>query len=182
MSSNGSASAFVQYLPAPYQADDFTGRFLLIFENVYRSIEGIVDALPNYFDPQLTPLELLTWLASWVDVELDENWPLPRRRALVKHAAALYRWHGTRHALREHLRLYCGQPPLIVENFDGLRLGQDGALGVNTRLGEQRPHCIVVTVVTNPEGQINEQVMKQIIEAEKPAHVDYVLAIVEAIS
>ena len=45
-----------------------------------------------------------------------------------------------------------GQPPLIVENFSGLRLGQDGVLGVNSRLGALEPHTIGVTVVTDLPG------------------------------
>ncbi len=170
------ASSYLQYLPAPYQDDPFLGRFLLIFENILGPLEGMIDGMASYFDPRLTPAEMLPWLASWVGLELDENWPLAKRRALTARAATLYRWRGTRRALREHLGIYAGRPPLIVENCDGIRLGQDAALGVNTRLGEPRDHHIAVTVV-DPEESLDEHVLRQIIEAEKPAQAAYTLEI-----
>src|SRR5262249_7895712 len=122
-------SSYLQYLPAPFHDDPFIGRFLRVFESVLSPIEQMVDALPHYFDPNLAPSQLLPWLAAWVGVELDENWPETRQRALVRSIADLYRWRGTRRGLREHLRLYAGHEPLIVESFSGMRVGQDGVLG-----------------------------------------------------
>jgi phage tail-like protein len=155
-------------------------RFLLIFEAILGPIEGTIDNIARYLDPRLTPPELLPWLASWVGLELDENWPIAQQRQLVLWAATLYRWRGTRRGLREHLRLYTGRTPLIVENFPGLRVGQDAALGTNTRLGESaRPHWISVTVLTDRPDDVDERIVRQIIELEKPAHVGYTLEIRE---
>ena len=172
-------SSYLQYLPAPFHADPFVGRFLLIFESILSPIERSIDNLASYFDPRLTPPELLPWLASWVGLELDENWPLAQQRQLVLWAARLYRWRGTRRALREHLRLYTGRTPLIVENFDGMRVGQDASLGVNSTLGASgaRPHWITVTVLSERPAELDERIVRQIIELEKPAHVGYTLQI-----
>lgn len=171
------ASNYLRYLPAPYQDDHFMGRFLLIFESILGPIEGAVDGMANYFDPRLTPAEMLPWLASWVGLELDENWPLPRRRELVHRAAWLYRWRGTRAALREHLRIYTGHAPLIVENTDGMRLGQDASLGVNTSIGEWVPNHLSITAQTDPPPafQPAEDALRRIVTAEKPAHVGYTI-------
>jgi len=68
-----------------------------------------------------------------------------------------------------------GQPPLSVANFRGLRLGQDGRLGVNSRLGAIEPRAIGVTVVTDHD--VDEQVLRGIVEAQKPAHVGYTLEV-----
>jgi phage tail-like protein len=172
-------SAWLDYLPAPFHADPFVGRFLRIPQDIFAPLEEIVDTLAAYFDPRLTPAEMLPWLAAWVGVELDENWPLPQRRLLVLWAVRLYRWRGTRRGLREHLRLYTGHTPLIVENFDGTRLGEDALLGVNTRIGTPvpRPHTINVTVFADQTERIDERIVRQIIELEKPAHVAYTLDI-----
>src|SRR5258708_4559670 len=171
--SDDQVSSYLQYLPTPYQGDAFLGRFLRIFESILGPIEQTIDGVANYFDPYLTPVEMLPWLASWIGVELDENWPVAQRRELLVEAADLLRRQGTRRALREHLRLYVGQPPLIVENFSGLRLGQDGVLGVNSRLGALEPHTIGVTVVTDHD--VDERVLRGIVESHKPAHVGYTL-------
>jgi phage tail-like protein len=171
-------SSYVQYLPGPYQSDSFVGRFLMIVESILGPIERTVDSMASYFDPRLAPSELLPWLASWVGAELDENWPLRRQRALILHSAELQRLRGTRRGLRQHLSLYTGRLPLIVENFDGMRLGQDAMLGVNTRIGSgPRPHTIAVTVFAESPDEVDEAVLRQIIEFEKPAYVGYTLEV-----
>jgi phage tail-like protein len=172
-----SVSSYLQYLPTPFQLDPFLGRFLLIFESILGPIEETVDNIPHYLDPGTTPLEMLPWLASWLDTELDENWPPEKCRELLRWTALLFRWRGTRRAMREHLRIYIGRPPLIVENFDGLRLGQDGAMGINSRLGDILECSIAVTVVADEPESLDEQVLRSIIESEKPAHVGYLLDI-----
>jgi phage tail-like protein len=168
-------STYLQYLPAPFHADSFVGRYLMIVETIFSSIERTVDNVHYYFDPAVTPEEFLPWLASWVGVELDENMPVAKRRAAIALAGSLYRWQGTRRALREHLRAYAGRPPLIVENFDGMRLGQDAALGVNTQLGQPRPNTVAITVLVDRLEDVDEDVLRRIVEREKPAHVGYVL-------
>ncbi len=173
------ASSYLQYLPSPFQTDSFTGRFLMIVESVLGPIERTIDNLALYFDPRLTPEEMLPWLASWVGLELDENWPLAQQRQLILWAARLQRWRGTRRALREHLRLYTGHTPLIVENFDGARLGSDAVLGLNTQLGgaTARQHWITVTVLSETPEALDQSVLRHIIELEKPAHVGYSLEV-----
>jgi phage tail-like protein len=166
-------SSYMQYLPTPYQGDGFLSRFLLIFESILAPIESTIDNAASYFDPRLTPPEWLPWLASWMGLELDENWPLERRREVVARAAGLLRIQGTRRALREHIELYAGHSPLIVENCSGIRLGQDAVMGVNTRIGDLQPHTIHVTVVG--DRPLDERVLRGIIEAHKPAHVAYTL-------
>jgi phage tail-like protein len=172
------SSSYVQYLPGPYQSDEFIGRYLMIIESILGPIERMTDSLASYFDPRLAPAELLPWLATWVGAELDENWPLRRQRALILHAAELQRWRGTRRGLRQHLWVYTGRAPLIVENFDGMRLGQDAMLGTNTRIGSvPKPHSIAVTVFAEYPEEVDEAVLRHIIELEKPAYVQYTLEV-----
>jgi phage tail-like protein len=168
-------SSYLQYLPMPYQGDQFMGRFLLIFESILGPIEGTIDNAASYFDPRITPVEWLPWLASWMGLELDENWPLARRRELVARAAELLRIQGTRRGLREHLTIYAGRVPLIVENFNGVRLGQDAVMGINSRIGELLPHSLDITVLA--DRPLDEQVVRGIIELHKPAHVAYTLTL-----
>jgi phage tail-like protein len=172
-------SSYLAYLPTPYEQDAFIGGFLLIAEGILGPIELTIDNLANYFDPRLAPPRLLPWLGSCVGIELDENWPLDRRRQLVAWAVRLHRWRGTRRGLREYLRLYTGRTPLIVENFDGMRLDQDARLGTTTRIGRgsPRPHWITVTVLADDPAALDEQVLRRIIETQKPAGVGYTLEV-----
>jgi len=161
------ASTYLKYLPAIYSADDFMGRFLLIFESILSPIDRTVGNLHYYFDPQITPAELLPWLASWLGLALDERWPEEQRRALILAAVDLYQWRGTRHGLSEFVRLYTGLTPEIVEHGVGRR-------GVT----EAAAFRFTVRIKVPDPALVDRAVVEAIIEAEKPAHTGYNLEIV----
>jgi len=171
-------TSYVEYLPALYQDDEFMTQFLLIFESILKPIENTVDNLASYFDPLVTPESLLPWLASWVDLALDPTWPIDRRRELVKSAAELYRWRGTRRGLAEYLRIYTGSVPEITEYIPGMRLDHETRLGTNTQLGSSGTgHHFTVALDVDRSHEIDTNTVKAIIEAQKPAHTVYTLQI-----
>jgi phage tail-like protein len=160
-------STYLKYLPAIYSADDFLGRFLLIFENILSPIDRTVSNLHYYFDAQITPPELLPWLASWLGLALDERWPEAQRRALILAAVDLYQWRGTRRGLSEFLRLYTGLTPEIVESG----MGKRGAT-------EAEAFRFIVRVKVPDPAAVDRSVIETIINAEKPAHTGYSLEII----
>jgi phage tail-like protein len=162
-------STYLKYLPAIYSADDFLGRFLLIFETILSPIERTVGNLHYYFDAQITPPEVLPWLASWLGLVLDERWPEEQRRALILAAVELYQWRGTRRGLSEFLRLYTGLAPEIVEHGVGRRAATTA-----------EAFRFTVRVRAPDPAQVDRAVVEAIIEAEKPAHTGYTLEIVAA--
>ncbi len=162
-------SNYLKYLPAIYSADDFMGRFLMIFESILSPIDRTVGNLHYYFDAQMTPPELLPWLASWLGLVLDERWPEVQRRALILAAVELYQWRGTRRGLSEFLRLYTGLTPEIIEHGVGRRGATEAdVFRFTVRLRVADPAVVDRTVV------------EAVIEAEKPAHTGYTLEIVAA--
>jgi len=171
-------SSYLEYLPALFRDDEFMGQFLLIFESIMKPIEGTVDNIPLYLDPLMTSEPLLPWLASWLELTLDPAWPEDRRRELVKSAAELYRWRGTRRGLTEYLRIYTGSIPEISEYIPGMRLDHETELGVNTRLGSSGTgHHFTITLELDESSNIDVITIKAIIEAQKPAHTVYTLQI-----
>jgi phage tail-like protein len=171
-------SRLLDYLPAVYRDDPLMQRFLLIFEDILDPIENTVDNLALYFDPLLVPESLLPWLASWVDLALDPNWPLERRRMLVKNAAELYRWRGTRHGLSEYLHIYTGVEPEILEYIPGMILDDKSRLGVNTVLGSSGAgHHFSVIIAAQKVSWVNIRTIRSIIDSQKPAHTVYTLEV-----
>ena len=171
-------SSYLEYLPALFRSDEFMGRFLLIFESILKPIENTVDNVALYFDPLMTPETLLPWLASWIDLALDPAWPEEKRRELVKSAAELYRWRGTKRGLVEYLRIYTGTIPEVSEHIEGMRLGSEARLGINTELGSSGGgNHFTVTIALNGNGKIDIDKITAIIEAQKPAHTVYTLHI-----
>ncbi len=177
-SSVRSKSSYLQYLPALYRDDELMGQFLLIFEDIMKPLENTVNNLAMYFDPLVTPEPLLPWLASWLDLALDPTWPIERRRELVKSAAELYRWRGTKRGLVEYLRIHTGSVPEISEYIPGMRLDTETKLGINTQLGSSgEGHHFTVSLELDGNNEINIDSVKSIIEAQKPAHTVYTLQI-----
>lgn len=159
--------------------DEFIGRFLLIFENILKPIEKMIDNLAFYLDPLTSPAALLPWLASWVAFTLDPTCPEQKQRELVKRAAELYRWRGTKRGLAEYLRIYTGSIPRISDSMLGMRLGPDTRLGINTRLDcAGGGYHFTVTLELDETSQVSEQKIRSIIDAQKPAHTMYNLQIV----
>ncbi len=154
-------SSYLDYLPGIYQENelsDFLGRFLLIFEHILSPIDRTIENIPYYFDPDVAPPEVVTWLGSWLGLALDARWPEERRRDLVKAAPELFRWRGTRRGLAHFLRLYTGVEPEIVE--PSLRdIANDRA----------RAFRFTVRVRVPRDLGLSRQLVQSIIETEKPA-------------
>ena len=171
-------SRYLRYLPAIHSEDEFMGRFLKIFESILTPIELAINHMESYFEPRMAPAELLPWLASWVDLVLDEGWPLEKRRELIGSAVELYQLRGTRRGLSEYLRIYTGVEPTIVEHFGGIKLTDQSLLGLNTILGDGQDHSVSVILNVDDASAVDVEKVVAIVEAEKPAHVAYDLRIV----
>ncbi|MEJ2454134.1 MAG: phage tail protein [Candidatus Thiodiazotropha sp.] len=109
-----------RYLPAIFAEDpagaDFTDRLLSLFDTPLRQIERRLDEQAALFDPMATPAaagrgDFLGWLASWIGLELDRQWPEARRRSWLKNAAATLHQRGTRVGLHRKLLAYLGMQP-----------------------------------------------------------------------
>ncbi|MBI3959363.1 MAG: hypothetical protein HY328_11210 [Chloroflexi bacterium] len=193
-------SSYVRYLPSLYTRDELMGRFLMLFESFLAPISQQIRQVPYYFDPSVTPADMLPWLASWLDLTLDPEWPEPQRRALLKAARRLYQKRGTARGLQEYLEIYTGGQVQIIEHrADNFVVGKRAELGNSIALGrENHPHTFTVVVrlpadllgdgppAPNPlplplRGRAGVGVWRQrisaIIDKEKPVHTTYALQI-----
>jgi phage tail-like protein len=151
-------SRYLQYLPPFFQEEDLLGRFLLAFEGIFVPIEQTVDNFDLYLDPVTTPAHFLSQLASWLNLTLDENWPLDKRRTLTAEAAELYRRRGTHWSLCRHLEIYTDLSPEISEPAE-------------------RPHHFNVLLRVPAGRTVNRATVERIIEANRPANTTYSLDI-----
>jgi phage tail-like protein len=151
-------SRLLAYLPGIFSDDPFLSGYLNIFDAIWKPLERQIDQVHAYVDPRLAPPEFLTWLGTWLDLVLDENWPEARRRTLIRRAADLYLRRGTAGALRDYLAIFLGTPPEISE---------DG--------GDANPFHFTVIVRLDAGSIVDEDRLRRIIEEEKPAHTTYTL-------
>ena len=162
------------FLPAILRQDPFLANFLRIFDAQLRPLLQMLDAVDHYFDPRMTPSELLPWLAGWAGEELPETWQDANRRALVAQAAAIHRARGTRKGLKKALELLNGCEVLITENTAGLRLDADAKLGINTSLQDVDPNKIHI-VIRNGGNGVDLEAVNDVAERLKPAHAELVI-------
>ena len=183
---------YIEHLPAIYRRSDAIGGNLVrelcfLFEHMFGSIEETVARGFLYYDPHLCPPEFLPWLASWTGFFVDADWPIEKKRALIKRSVDLYRIRGTERGLALFLKLFTGHEPEIVANewpFRGFRVETDARIGIDSVVlpPVDLARSFVVQMPIRFEDLQPEEVVRihQIIQMEKPAHTQYYLRFAQA--
>lgn len=151
---------------------------LVVMEDLHAPSERALDQLDSYFDPQRAPEGFVPYLAGWVDMDwllLDEaqhagaeghkarpfSPGLHRLRELVASASFLARWRGTAIGLRTFLEIATGAQGFTIEENPP---GADG-----------QPRPFHLRILAPAEASVYGEVVRRIIEVEKPAYVTYEL-------
>ncbi len=153
-----------------------------------KGIEEILDCIQDYFDPDKTPLEFLSWLAGWMALILKEekDWNADnarKKRDLIAKIIPLYQKRGTLDGLKEYIKIYVGEDVKIsiFEFLDPFRVGVTSTVGMNTVVGEGRPYYFQVFMELPMLDRVMLEKKKKaiidIIDQEKPAHTYYMLVI-----
>lgn len=109
-------STWLKYLPAIYSDDEFMGRYLLIFESMLNPIIWVIDNFDLFLSVEIAPHEWLAWMASWFDMLLLPELPMPRQREIMRQLGWLFLRRGTPSGLKRLLELYFGVTPEIIED------------------------------------------------------------------
>jgi phage tail-like protein len=168
------AAPFGPMLPAIYQEDEFSMRFVGGFDDVLAPILVTLDCLIDYFDPALTPTDFLEWLAGWVGMEIDESWATERRRAAVATAVEMYRMRGTISGLRANLEVLSGGQVEITDS--GGVAWSTSPMGPLP--GQDSPRLAVRVTVPDASDRTTKAI-DSIVTAAKPAHVVHRVEVVQ---
>lgn len=168
------AAPFGAMLPAIYQEDEFSMRFVGGFDDVLSPVLLSLDCLIEYFDPALTPPDFLEWLASWVGMEIDESWATDRRRAAVATAVEMYRMRGTISGLRANLEVLSGGQVEITDSG-----GVAWSTGPMGELPGQDSPRLAVRVTVDDADEHTTKAVDAIVTSAKPAHVVHRVEVVQ---
>jgi len=161
-------------LPALFQEDGFTQRFMSAFDTVLAPLFATLDNLPAYLDPWLTPPDFLEWLGSWFGMVLDDAWSVERRRAMLANAFELYRMRGTVKGLKAQVETLTGGTTEIIDT---------GGVATSTKAGEALPgspnFALMVRVTVDDPSAINATRLDALVAAAKPAHVTHKVQLVK---
>lgn len=182
---------YMEHLPAIYRRSDAVGRNVVrdlcfIFEHMFGTIDEKLADGHRFYDPHVAPVEFLDWLAHWTAFATELDWPLEKRRALIKRSVDLYRLRGTRRGLTLFLKLFTDHEPDILENtwpFKGFRVDVEARIGLDSVIlpPMELAHCFIVTMPMKFEDVSPDMVIRihRIIQSEKPAHTHYYLRFAE---
>jgi phage tail-like protein len=158
----------VLMLPGVYQDDDLAQRLTSAFDAVSAPIHATLDCIDAYFDPWITPPDVLEWLATWVGVDFDELLPLERRRLLAAEAVSLYRVRGTALGLAQYLAILTGVEVEIEESGGATWSSTPGGAPI----GETQPRLLVRLITEDPD-TIDLVRVDQLVRDSKPAHMPH---------
>jgi phage tail-like protein len=129
----------IDLLPAVYrraaEAEDFTERFLSLFDASIADLDRAIERHPALLDVDGVPDDVLPWIGSLLDIAAEPWWGADRHRRILRKAAGLYHRRGTPSGLADAVEVVFGVRPAIVEHAPG---GPWGALGRGARLDEVR--------------------------------------------
>jgi phage tail-like protein len=161
-------------LPALFQEDGFTQRFMSAFDTALAPVFATMDNLPAYLDPWLTPPDFLEWLGSWFGLVLDDAWSVERRRAMLANAFEFYRMRGTVKGLKAQVETLTGGTAEISDT---------GGITTSTTAGAALPgspnFALMVRVAVDDPSTINVTRLDALVAAAKPAHVTHKVQVVK---
>jgi phage tail-like protein len=103
--------SYLEYLPAVYQAEEdsrrFLERFLSIAQSEWDPLETSISEISRYFDPRTVPEgPFLDYLARWLALPLEGSWTYPQKRHLLRAAPEFTGRAGTLEGMQQYLRAY----------------------------------------------------------------------------
>ncbi|TME47805.1 MAG: phage tail protein [Chloroflexi bacterium] len=164
----------IDALPALFQEDGFSQRFMSAFDASLAPIFLTLDNLSSYFDPWLAPEDFLEWLAGWFGMVLDESWSVERRRGLVAKAFDFYRMRGTAAGLKDQLAALTGGT---------VELHETGGVTTSTTAGSALPgspnFALLVRVTVDDPSTVNLSRLDHLVAEAKPGHVTHKVELVK---
>jgi phage tail-like protein len=157
-------------LPSLYADGDFGMRFVGALETLLDPIVAMLDALPEHFDPDYAPRDILNLLSAWLGVDLDESQPIAVQRDTIRRAAELGRRRGTKGGLELALSLAFPGVPLRVEDEGKVYFS------ASSEPLESKPAQFVV-YCDKPVSEDVQAAIARCIEQFKPVHTAYRLRV-----
>ena len=179
------------YLPGIYHESqqEFLWRYLMIFDRVWGLYEELLSNQAAYFDPQLSPDYLKSWLADWVGCRRYRHLPEPVWLRLVPklipQMVYLHQRRGTKAGLvayltfwlelnhKSELERYIRIEEAVAGNFtlsDETRVSDQLILGSS----DHQVGYFEVFLTQPPDHEpLSEAFFHEVIDDWKPAHTTY---------
>jgi phage tail-like protein len=120
------------------EAEDFSERFLSLFDATIADLDRAIERAPALLDAGSVPEEVLPWLGGFLDLAFDPAWSPDQRRRILQALPKLYEIRGTPAGLIEAIKLVFDVDAVIQELSDERLWGAVGKRGEKNVAPEAR--------------------------------------------
>ena len=155
-------------VPGAYLDDPLAQMWCDALDGALAPVVCTLDSFWGYLDPDTIPEDMLSWLASWVVVAVDDLRGPERRRRVIASAHELHRWRGTVRGIAEAVEVVFDRAPEIEEN--GGSVSSDASGGALP--GTSTPF-LTVRLAVERVSRVETRRLDAVVAATKPAHVPH---------
>ncbi|MFF0284319.1 phage tail protein [Rhodococcus aetherivorans] len=160
-------------LPAVYGGDALTQDLCAGLDGLLGPVVATLDSLSAYLDPQLTPEDMLDWLAGWLGLVFTGSETEERKRDLVSAGAEIMRWRGTVRGILDAIRAVFEVDPEVQDS--GATIASADAESPAPGDGTFR-----VEIAIRASGvPVDIRRLDAVVAAVKPAHVRHTVRILD---
>ncbi len=184
----GPRASSVRHLPAAYQQDPeslrFLDRFLSYFDTVFAEVSTMNREVAALLDPHAAPEgPALDWLGSWFDLDFLAEWSPSLRRRMIAQAVEHAGERGTVRGLRRVLQWHTGLTHPLPQIIEHHRVPTDETSYIGGEPLDATPTAHGCTIVL-PERVVPDEAARarlvRLIDGHIPGHVRYRLRLVPA--
>jgi phage tail-like protein len=158
----------INAVPPMLAEDPFVQRMMPAFDEVLAPIISTLDCFPSYLDPALAPMDMVTYMASWLFPNYEDQLSEEGLRHALASVVERSGWRGTARGIREALQTF---------ELASIDIEDSGSTVVSTKptdpttWPEVAPPTTKVTCVAGPNASIDDDQIIGILRFLVPAHV-----------
>ncbi|MCR4745448.1 MAG: hypothetical protein K5894_09505 [Lachnospiraceae bacterium] len=107
----------IDYLPAVYRKDEFTRRFLSIFNSMFLDIEDKIERIPELFDLDTDKSEIIRMLSNWLAIS-GTYYSDSQLKEWIKTAFLDHENLFTKDGIKRTIKRITGKDAIIIEHFE----------------------------------------------------------------
>ena len=158
----------INTVPAMLAEDPFVQRMLPAFDEVLAPIISTLDCFPSYLDPELAPMDMVTYMASWLFPSYEDQLSEEGLRHALATVVERSGWRGTARGVHEALETF---------NLASIDIQDSGSTTVSTKptdpdtWPEVLPPTVKVVCVAGSNAILNDEQITNVLSFLVPAHV-----------
>lgn len=164
----GTPFPLINAVPPMLAEDPFVQRMMPAFDEVLAPIINTLDCFPYYLDPSIAPMDMVTYMASWLFPSYEDQLSEEGLRHALATVVERSGWRGTKRGVIEALETF-QLASIDIQDSGGTIVG--GTPSDPTTWPEVAAPAVTVTCVMGPNSSLNESQIRAVMRFLVPAHV-----------